>query len=160
MGFDIGAVLENLVLNYLSHFAHTPDAVMRREYQDYLLSLVREIWEQFARKFDDLWVDNNRGELAPPKYWDFRGGDAAFAEFRGRYIARLLQDTAGYGGCKFLRRMMGIVTVWDIGSIADPQQRAVAERLAISIGRRWVLERSHIATIDDLIAIVTEETTA
>ena len=160
MGFDIGAVLENLVLNYLSHFAHTPDADVRREYQGYLLSLVREIWEQFAQKFDDLWSNNNQGELAPPKYWGFAGGDAAFAEFRRRYIARLLQDTAGYGGCKFLRRMMGIVTVWDIGSIADPQQRAVAERLAIHIGRRWVLERSRIATIDDLIGIVTEEATA
>jgi 5-methylthioribose kinase len=160
MGFDIGAILENLVLNYLSHFAHTPDADLRCEYQGYLLSLVREIWQQFVRKFDDLWTNNNRGELAPPKYWDFSGGNEAFAEFRRHYIARLLQDTAGYGGCKFLRRMMGIVTVWDIGSIDDPQRRAVAERIAIRIGRRWVLERMSINSINDLIAIVTEESAA
>jgi 5-methylthioribose kinase len=157
MGFDIGAVLENLVLNYLSHFAHTPDPQMRAEYQAYLLSLVRDIWEQFARKFDDLWVTHNRGELAPIPYWDFPGGDEAFGEFRRRYLARLLQDTAGYGGCKFLRRMMGIVSVWDITSIADPHQRAIAERLALRIGRRWVLERAQIARIEDLIEIVTEE---
>jgi 5-methylthioribose kinase len=160
MGFDIGAVLENLVLNYLSHFAHTPDGAVRREYQEYLLSLVREIWLQFARKFDELWANNNRGELAPPKYWDFAGGEAAFAEFRRRYIARLLQDTAGYGGCKYLRRMMGIVNVWDINSIADPEQRAIPERYAVHIGRRWVLERTRITTIDDLIAIVREEAPA
>ena len=160
MGFDIGAVLENLVLNYLSHFAHTPDAAVRREYQAYLLSLVREIWVEFARKFDELWANNNRGELAPAKYWDFAGGDAAFAEFRRRYIARLLQDTAGYGGCKFLRRMMGIVSVWDINSIADSTQRAIPERHAVHIGRRWVLERTRINTIDDLIAIVREEAPA
>jgi 5-methylthioribose kinase len=157
MGFDIGAVLENLVLNYLSHFAHTPDPQMRAEYQAYLLSLVRDIWVQFARKFDDLWVTHNRGELAPIPYWDFPGGDEAFGEFRRRYLARLLQDTAGYGGCKFLRRMMGIVSVWDITSIADPHQRAIAERLALRIGRRWVLERAQIARIEDLIEIVTEE---
>jgi 5-methylthioribose kinase len=160
MGFDIGAVLENLVLNYLSHFAHTPDEVLRREYQEYLLSLVREIWLQFARKFDELWANNNRGELVPPKYWDFAGGEATFAEFRRRYTARLLQDTAGYGGCKFLRRMMGIVSVWDFNSIADPAQRAIPERYAVHIGRRWVLERTHINTIDDLIAIVCEEAPA
>ncbi len=160
MGFDIGAVLENLVLNYLSHFAHTPDGAVRREYQEYLLSLVREIWMEFARKFDELWANNNRGELAPTKYWDFAGGDAAFAEFRRRYIARLLQDTAGYGGCKFLRRMMGIVSVWDFNSIADPAQRAIPERYAVQIGRRWVLERTRINTIDDLIAIVGEEAPA
>ena len=158
MGFDVGAVLENLVLNYLAHFAHTPDAEVRSEYQEYLLELVREIWNQFAAKFEDLWVNNNRGELAPPKYWDFPGGVEAFAEFRRRYIAALLHDTAGYGGAKMLRRMMGIVSVWDITSIEDQARRAVAERLAIRIGSRWVLERSEITSVDDLIAIVRGET--
>ena len=107
MGFDVGAVLENLVLNYLSHFAHTPDPETRAEYQDYLLDLVREIWKQFAAKFDALWVENNRGELMPAAYWDYPGGDAAFAEFRRRYAgahparhgrARRRQDAAAHDG--------------------------------------------------------------
>ncbi len=157
MGFDVGAVLENLVLNCLSHFAHTPDPEERRDYQNYLLDLVREIWEQFAAKFDALWVENNRGELMPAAYWAYPGGDAAFAEFRRRTLARILYDTAGHGGAKMLRRMMGIVSVWDITSIADPAQRAVAERLAIRIGSRWVTERSRIDSVNDLIAIVRAE---
>ena len=56
-----------------------------------------------------------------------------------------------------LRRMMGIVSVWDISSIEDPAAHAVAERLIIRIGRRWVHERDQIDQIDDLIAIVREE---
>src|SRR5690606_1523461 len=127
------------------------------DYQNYLLDLVRAIWEQFAIKFDALWVENNRGELMPAAYWDYPGGDAAFAEFRRRTLAHILHDTAGHGGAKMLRRMMGIVSVWDITSIADPAQRAVAERLAIRIGSRWVLERNRIERVDDLIAIVREE---
>jgi 5-methylthioribose kinase len=157
MGFDVGAVLENLVLNYLSHFAHTPDADTRRDYQAYLLDLVREIWTQFAAKFDALWVENNRGELMPAKYWEYPGGDEAFAEFRQRTLAHILREVAGYGGAKMLRRMMGIVSVWDITSIADLGQRAVAERLAIRIGSRWVMERNAIQRVDDLIGIVREE---
>ncbi|HEY52493.1 MAG TPA: S-methyl-5-thioribose kinase, partial [Caldilineae bacterium] len=82
----------------------------------------------------------------------------AFAEYRRRYINRLLQEVAGHGGVKFLRRMMGIVSVWDFTSIEDPEKRAVAERLAIRIGRRWVMERRSITSIDDLISIVQEET--
>jgi 5-methylthioribose kinase len=158
MGFDVGAVLENLVLNHLSHYAHTPDPQVRAEYQEYLLSLVHLVWNEFARKFDELWAANNRGELVPPKYWDYPGGAEAFAEFRRRYIAGLLQDTAGFGGAKMLRRMMGIVSVWDITSITDLERRAVAERLAIRIGSRWLLERNRIATVDDLIGIVRDET--
>lgn len=157
LGFDIGAVLENLVLNCLSHFAHTTDPEIRRTYQNYLLELVRAIWEQFAVKFDALWVENNRGDLMPAAYWNYPGGSEAFAEFRRRTLARILHDTAGHGGAKMLRRMMGIVSVWDITSIADLEQRAVAERLAIRIGSRWVMERAQILRVDDLIAIVREE---
>ena len=78
-------------------------------------------------------------------------------EFRRRYLADLLHDVAGHGGSKMLRRMMGIVSVWDISSIEDPAARAVAERLAIRIGSRWVLERKRIDHVDDLIDIVREE---
>lgn len=158
MGFDIGAVLENLVLNYLSHYAHTPDPDERASYQAYLLDMVRDVWNEFARKFEELWVENNTGELMPAKYWDFTGGDEAFAEFRRRYIQNLLHDTAGHGGAKMLRRMMGIVSIWDIISIKDLEKRAIAERLAIRIGSRWVLERKQINSVDNLTDIVREET--
>lgn len=160
MGFDVGAVIENLILNYVSHYAHTPDSTERASYQAYLLDTVRDIWREFARKFEALWQENNSGELVPNGYWDFPGGAEAFAEYRRRYLHRLLQDVAGFGGSKMLRRMMGIVSVWDITSIADPAQRAVAERLAIKIGTRWVLERHQVTSIDDLLTIVTETTPA
>jgi 5-methylthioribose kinase len=158
IGFDIGAMLENLILNYLSHYAHTPDFKERSDYQEYLLDMVRGVWNEFARKFDNLWIENNIGELVPSKYWQFPGGKKAFREYRRRYILDLLRDTAGCGGAKMLRRMMGIVSVWDIMSITDLKKRAVVERAAIRIGSRWLLERKQISNIDDLILIVEEET--
>jgi len=157
MGFDVGALLENLILNCLSHYGHTPDPDVRTEYQNYLLAMVRDIWQQFAHKFETLWVENNQGELTPPQYWHYAGGEEAFAEFRRRYLLNLLRDTAGYGGVKMLRRMMGVVGVWDISSIEDTSKRAVAERLAIRIGARWLKAHQQINTVDDLIAIVKEE---
>jgi len=157
MGYDIAALLQNLILNYLSHIAHTSDESERESYQNYVLDMVKNIWIEFARKFDETWANNNRGELVPAKYWDFPDGEKAFADYRQKYIARLLQDTAGHGGVKFLRRMMGIVSVWDISSIEDLKQRAQAEAAAIRIGKRWVLERKTITSIDQLIQIVRDE---
>jgi 5-methylthioribose kinase len=157
MGFDVGAVLENLVLNCLSHYGHTDDPAVREEYQAYILTMVRDVWNGFAAKFEALWVANNKGELAPPQYWNWPGGEEAFAHFRRRYILDILRDAAGHGGCKMLRRMMGVVSVWDISSIADTSKRAIAERKAIHIGARWLLERSNFTTVDDLLAIVCEE---
>ena len=160
MGYDVGAVLQNLVLNYLSHYGHTPDPEARADYQAWILETIREIWNQFAEKFDRLWIENARpdSELLPLDYWDFPGGEQAFAEYRQRTIQHILEETAGHGGVKFLRRMMGVVSVWDISSIEDPAKRAVAERAAIHIGKRWLMERKSFTSIDDLIGIVLEET--
>lgn len=157
MGFDVGAVLENLVLNLAAHYGHTADPIVRTEYQEYLLTMVRDTWNLFAHKFEQLWIANNRGELAPPQYWNYPGGDVAFADFRQRYLRHILHDVAGNGGCKMLRRMMGVVSVWDISSIQDPVQRAVGERLSIRVGQRWLLERKQINGVEDLIGIVREE---
>lgn len=157
MGYDIGAVLSNIVLNFASHYAHTPDRAERESYQAYLLETIRDLWTQFAAKFEQLWVENNTGELVPNAYWDYPGGKEAFAEYRSGYLKRLLQDTAGLGACEGLRRMMGIVTVWDISSISDNRLRAVSERFNIRVCSRWILERKHFNSIEDLLGIVQEE---
>ncbi len=157
MGYDVGALLSNLVLNFGSHYAHTPDRQARADYQAYLLELMRDIWTQFAAKFEALWVQENTGELVPNAYWNFPGGEDAFADYRRQYMLQLLQDTAGLGACESLRRMMGIVSVWDISSIQDNRQRAVAERLVIRVSSRWITERRSFHSIEDLIGIVQEE---
>jgi len=160
MGFDIGALIENIILNYLSHFSHTPQEYERLSYQEYLLDLVRKIWNLFAEKFEKLWLENPKGDLMTKGYWDYPGGSEDFARYQKWYINNLLRDTAGFGGCKMLRRMMGIVSVWDITIIKDTAKRAVCEKMAIRIGTRWILERDRFNCIEDLISIVREESGA
>jgi 5-methylthioribose kinase len=157
MGYDIGALLSNLVLNFGAHFAHTPDAAAREAYQSYLVETIRDIWVQFAAKFEQLWLANSTGELVPKAYWNFPDGEDAFAAYRQRYLRQLLQDTAGLGACESLRRMMGVVSVWDISSIKDNQLRSAAERFVIRVSSRWIIERSSFSSIDDLVGVIREE---
>ncbi len=157
MAYDIAAVIQNLILNYASHFAHTKDTAQRESYQDYLLETIQDIWNGFAFKFDQLWQAENQGDLSPNSYWDFEGGEEAFAEFRKDYLQNVLQDVAGIGGTKMLRRMFGIVTVWDISSIEDEHERAKVERFIVNLGRRWIMERKSISSIEQLIAMTKEE---
>lgn len=160
MGFDIGALLANLILSYAAHFVRSQAGDERDAYQEYLLSLVHDVWSEFATRFEALWVSNNNGDLMATPYWEFTAGDHAFATFRSRYIERLLQDASGFAGAEMLRRMLGIVSVWDISSIEDATARAVAERFTIKVGRRWILDGRHATSVDDLIAIVREEGSA
>lgn len=157
MGYDIAAVIQNLILNYASHFVHTKDVKERASYQEYLLETIRDIWNGFADKFDNLWQTHNNGDLSPNTYWNFDGGKEAFAEFRKDYIQSILTDVAGIGGTKMLRRMFGIVSVWDISSIDDDAERAPVERLIVNLGRRWIMEKDKVSSIDQLIEMTKEE---
>ncbi len=154
MGFDVGALLGNLVLAYCSHEIHGVDEDSRRDYQGWLLETIREIWNGFQDEFLRLWREQNTGEATRPEFFAQCGGEAALDIYRRLYMRRLLQDTVGYGGCKMMRRQLGIAHVEDIECIEDPKERAVAERLALAIGQRFVLERGAVESIDDMIDIV------
>jgi 5-methylthioribose kinase len=154
MGFDIGALLGNLVLAYCAHEIHSQDPASRRRYQAWLLGAIREIWNGFSNEFLRLWRGENKGEASRPEFFALCGGEHALDLYRRRYMRGLLHDTCGYAGCKMMRRQMGIAHVADIESIADPKQRAVAERLALAIGRRLVLERHRIESIEDVLDVV------
>ena len=157
MGSDIGTLFANLVLNALSHTAHTPDEEARKGYQEYLLDTVCDIWQLFSEKFERLWTAHQQSDPDRKAYWDFAGGEEAFRAYQKRYLTRVLQDSAGHGGCEMLRRMMGIVSVWDLSSIEDVKARAVAERLAVRVGSSWITNRAHITTIDALLEVVRGE---
>jgi 5-methylthioribose kinase len=142
IGFDIGAVLGNLLLSFASHEGHTPDSQERIEYQAYLLTMIEQIWTYFEKEFRDLWEKESKERMAViPGYVD-------------HYLLQILEDAAGYAGCKMIRRIIGLSHVWDMESISDPSLRAKAEQLALSIGQKLVLERRQVQKINDITSRV------
>ena len=100
------------------------------------------ITEVLCRTLDFVWIDMEPQSADPGNGPGPRHGDQGDR-----------RHAAGPA-----RVMMGIVSVWDISSIGDLEKRAVAERLAIRIGTRWLLERPRIRSSDDLVGVVIEET--
>ena len=154
MGFDVGALLGNLVLAYCSHEIHSRDEAARRDYQGWLIDTIRHVWNGFYDQFMQLWRTENKGEATRPEFFAACGGQAALDLYRRRYLLGVLQDSVGYGGCKMMRRQLGIAHVEDIESIKDPADRAVAESMALAIGQRFITERAQVQGIDDMIDIV------
>ncbi|WP_045520259.1 S-methyl-5-thioribose kinase [Neobacillus niacini] len=142
MGFDIGAVIANLLLNYCAHEGHTLDQNERLQYQDYLLYLVEKIWTIFEKEFRSLWKENAKEQFA------------SLQEYEDDYLLRLLQDTFGYAGCKMMRRVIGLAHVSDLESITDPKLREKGERLALAIGKQLVLKREAARDIRNLTSLV------
>ena len=142
MSFDIGAVLGNLVLAYASQEYHAPDGEKRKAYQAWLMDSVCEIWNVFAGEFGRLWdTECNRAE------WPAEG-------YKQKYLLRLLQDTAGMGACKAMRRILGMAHVPDLDAIPDEAARAHAESLALNAAIAWIKHRRQVTSIVDLVAMV------
>ncbi len=143
MGFDIGAVIGNLFLNYAAHEVRTKDPDQRADFRKYLTDTVIDLWKVFEREFTSfVWSQVDPINM-PPAY-------------QRDYMLRLLQDTAGLGACKMMRRVIGLAGVVDIRGIEDVHERAIAGSLALHIGVALIKRRREMQTIEDLVAIATE----
>ncbi|UHA72403.1 S-methyl-5-thioribose kinase [Paenibacillus sp. 481] len=140
MGFDIGAVIANLLLNAAGQQYWCGDEQTRQDYRRYLLNTVRDIWNRFEAKFRVLWDEHLVDRLA------------ATDGYQDMYIDRLLQDVIGYAGCKMIRRIVGLAHVADIDSIPDPQVKERAQRIALTIGKKLVKINRRVHSIDEVIA--------
>lgn len=143
MGFDIGAVLANLILNYAAQEGLSPTAEERASYRSYLIDTVEQVWVQFEKEFRRLW-DSDAND------WTAKNTTG----YQDDYVQRILRDTVGYTGCKMIRRIVGLAHVADIKSISDATKLATAEKLALSIGQALVLRHRQISSISDLVTIV------
>jgi len=126
MGFDIGAVIANLLLNSAAQEGWSTTDEERRSRRELLMQTIQDVWDGFAAKFDSLWETS----LIDPM--------ASAPGYKELYMERLLQDTMGYAGCKMIRRVIGLAHVADIDRIEDPSARERARRLALSVGTRLV----------------------
>ncbi|CAB3773168.1 S-methyl-5-thioribose kinase [Paraburkholderia humisilvae] len=156
MGFDIGAVLANLLLAYFSRDWHDREARANGglPYRDWLLEQATQIWNGFADQFIALWREH---ESRRKSYFigDDRGG-ACVDAFRARFMQRLFADSLGFAGCKMIRRIVGMAKVVDVTSIADEALRATVEVRALRCAQRLLVERHAIADIGEVVAVARE----
>jgi len=148
-GFDIGALLANLVNNYIHHHIVTKD----QEYKHWLLKIIQEILEMFDEKFFDLWDTQKDSALLIDGYID----DSSLEEYKSKFLKSILQDSVGFAGCKMARRVFGVAGVEDIRAIEDKILRDEAERLVIDIAREFVLKYNFIDSVEQIIEIIKDK---
>jgi 5-methylthioribose kinase len=142
MGFDIGALISNLLLNYFSH--SVKDSADANAYADWLLEQLTILYQIFEKNFKQLWSSYHaagarEGELFRPKAFN---SQSLLEKAQEQYMSRLWKDSLGYTGCKMIRRVVGIAHVADIESIEDQDKRSLAEKRVLVLGRELVLSSS------------------
>ncbi|VIO74796.1 Methylthioribose kinase [Bradyrhizobium ivorense] len=147
MGFDIGAVIGNLLMAYLASAGHERTPGERAAFEAWLLDVVEGVWTEFARKFLALWRSEASGDGYPASLFTGEAGAARLEAERQAYMARLFQATVGFAAAKTIRRILGLAHNIDFEWIADEKQRAICEARALKLARSLMLEAPSFTTI-------------
>jgi 5-methylthioribose kinase len=153
MGFDLGAIIGNLLLAFFSRSGHEWAGEASPSYRTYLLDQIRILWETFERSFTQSWRERSTtsgcGDIYQPRLYV----DAP--ELRERAMdarmAAIWNQTLGFAACKMIRRIVGLSHVEDLESIADPEARAACERQVLHLARELLLCRSAYAGVSHVI---------
>ena len=92
-GFDIGALVANLVNNYIHHTMVTKD----EDFKEYLLESIKEILKLFEVKFLKLWSEQKNSALIRDGFID----EATAQKFREKFVKNIIKDSIGFAGCKW-----------------------------------------------------------
>ena len=146
MSFDIGALIANLVMSWVSHNIQDEN----RAYQEWIVENIISIWNSFAREFLSLWNETSESALLLNGF----ASKEVLEAYQAQYMLNLLKDSVGFAGCKVMRRQLGIAGVEDIRGIQDDTNREKANRLALKIGEKFIKEHKNIETIEDVIGML------
>jgi 5-methylthioribose kinase len=146
MGFDVGALIANLVMSWISHTVQDN----KSSYPNLILETINSVWQRFDAKFRLLWNETEESALFTIGY----ANDAIFKAYQEQYMQTLLRESIGFAGCKIIRRQFGIAGVEDIRGITDDAVREKANRLAVDIGERFIKGYNILNNIDDAIKLI------
>ena len=141
-GFDIGALIGNLVMAWVSHFERSKDSA----YQAWILETIIKLYETFAARLLALWNETEQSAVIEKDFINTKG----LKQYQRNFMLNILQESIGFAGAKISRRQLGIVGVADIRGIEEPESRARAEKMALSIGIHLVKHYRDMTLITDL----------
>jgi 5-methylthioribose kinase len=143
MGFDIGALIGNLLMAYLSQPGHERVPGERRSHQAYLLAQAQILWDTFSASFAQLWRRSVAGASGGSIYQPRLNVDAPdlLPMAIDTRLRAVWEHALGFAGSKMIRRIVGLAHVEDFESIADPDVRAACEGNVLRLARDLLLNR-------------------
>lgn len=145
-GFDIGALLANLVNNYIHHRVVTKN----EEFQEWLLTTIKEFLDRFSEKFLKFWSERSDSALLVSGYMDSQ----TLIKYKEKFVKNILRESVGFAGCKMARRVFGVAGVDDIRGIEDKNLRSRAEAITLKTAREFVMKYEKIDTTDEILEII------
>ena len=148
MGFDIGALLANLLMNFFSQNGHENNSGERKEFKKWILNLINMIWIKFENKFCNLWDEYPEGDGYPTQLFNNK---QIIKREQKNYLQNIYNDSIGFAGAKIIRRIFGFAHNIDFDWIKDDKIRAICENKCANLGIDMQVNPSKFRDISSLI---------
>ena len=151
MGFDLGMMLANLVMAYISQPAHR-SAEDLPAYQDWIMDVIKDLVAAFNEEFSALWHGERCGVLFPRSLFEDQQHDASLP--LQAKLREIWEDALGFCGIEMHRRTLTLAHNADFESIEDTTRRGELEAQNLMAGARLIIERHSIADVDAFLAAI------
>lgn len=136
--YDSGNVMAHFIFAQL-HAKYSGKST--QEFDQWILETIKDTINIFIEEFNAKWDSYLQDEMAKVK---------GFKEY---YLNHLLDETAAYAGTEIIRRIVGLAHVKDITCLPH-EIRVQAEKEALEIGKKLILESANFKDGSDYIAIL------
>ena len=151
MGFDLGMMLANLVMAYISQPAHrSPEDLA--SYQGWILDVIKDLVAAFNAEFSALWHSERHGVLFPHSLFEDQHHDGSLPLLAKQ--REIWEDALGFCGIEMHRRTLTLAHNADFEAIEDASFRGELEAQNLKAGARLIIERHGITDVDAFLAII------
>ena len=149
MGFDIGALLANLLINFFSQDGHAINKGERDQYKIWILKTINSVWNDFEKKFTNLWKENQLGDAYSSNFFNTKE-ESKLAIERKKFLKRVLIDSIGFAATKIIRRIFGFAHNIDLEWIKDENTRANCELKCSALAIKMMINANEYNDIESL----------
>lgn len=139
IGYDVGNVIGNLFFAWARAYVELEEGEQKDHFVTWVSQSIEEIIDQFKIKFYKVFKENVVDVMAKQDGFD------------QWYLEKILGDTAGVAGLEINRRVIGVAKVADITTIQSKENRIMAERILLLLGKDFIVNRHHYTSGKDYI---------
>ncbi|MDC7127005.1 MAG: S-methyl-5-thioribose kinase [Spirochaetales bacterium] len=130
IAYDIGALVANLIMNYLSSFYGMQEGPEKEKYCSWMLKTIKDTVDVTKTKFLSEWDDVVTDKMAKKE---------GYKEF---WVDDVFINTAGVSGCEMTRRTVGFAHVKDLDGMTDAKARYKAKTTNLLMAKELIINRA------------------
>lgn len=137
MGYDVGNIIANLLFAWANASAYKMSA-QKKWLEETIVSVIDVFKEKFINKWHTHVTERT----------------AMYPGFMAYYLDQVIHDTSAVTGLEGIRRIVGIAHVKDMTQITPEDARAFAERLVMTMSKRFILDRHQLSSGADFLHLI------